>query len=521
VRSRLAVALPLAFFAYFFAYPVGRILYRGLAGGATIEGFGGVLWFTAWQAAASTVLTVIVALPAAFVVSRFEFRGKALFRAGVTVPFMLPTLVVATAFLALFGPGGSTGIRLDGTATIIIAAHVFFNYAVVVRVVGGLWQHLDPSLVDAARALGHKPLQAFRRVTLPLIAPALAAASSIVFLFSFTSFGVVLLLGGPRLATIEVEIYRQTTAFVDLGAAATLALVQLVAVVSILFAYSRYQERTAHRLRLVPGAFAARPARTAGERWLIRGTLVSAAALLGGPLVVLVIRSLRPGGEWSLSGYAALLDRPRGLAVTPAEAIVNSLGFAGVTVVIAVVVGMAAASVIASRRLAWFDVLLMLPLGTSAVTVGFGFLVALDWPVDLRGSPVLVPIAHALVAVPFVVRAAVPVLRSVDHRLREAAAMLGASPARVWREVDLPLVARAALIGAGFAAAVSLGEFGATAFVARPDYPTVPIAIFRMLSIPGQANLTAALALSTILMGLTALVVAGLEREHPGAVGGF
>ena len=81
----------------------------------------------------------------------------------------------------------------------------------------------------------------------------------------------------------------------------------------------------------------------------------------------------------------------------------------------------------------------------------------------------LVPIAQALVAIPFVVRAVVPVLRAIDPRLREAAAMLGASPARVWREVDLPIVARAALVAAGFAFAISLGEFGATLFIVRPD----------------------------------------------------
>ncbi|MDH3730839.1 MAG: iron ABC transporter permease [Acidimicrobiia bacterium] len=515
------MGLPLAFFGYFFAYPVGRILYRGLADATIIDGFGGVVWFTLWQAVVSTVLTLVVALPGTYVASRFEFRGRAFFRAAVTVPFMLPTLVVAMAFLALFGPGGATGLRLDGTAAIIIAAHVFFNYAVVVRIVGGLWQHLDPTLGDAARALSASPWQAFRRVTLPLLAPALAAASSIVFLFSFTSFGVVLLLGGPGLATIEVEIYRQTTAFLNLGAAATLALVQLVGVTAILFAYSRFQEHTAHRMRLAPGTSTARVPTTPGERWLVRLTLASAAVLLGGPLVVLVTKSLRPGGEWSLSGYAELFETPRALAVPPAEAVANSLLFAGVTVLIAVVIGLSAASVIASRRLAWFDVLLMLPLGTSAVTVGLGFLVALDWPIDLRTSPVLIPIAHSLVAIPFVVRAAVPVLRSVDQRLREAAANLGAPPAQVWRTVDLPLVSRAALLGAGLAAAVSLGEFGATAFIARPDYPTVPIAIFRLLAIPGSSNLAAAFALSTVLMALTTVVIAALEKARPGVIGGF
>ncbi|MDQ1465866.1 MAG: thiamine transport system permease protein, partial [Actinomycetota bacterium] len=183
---------------------------------------------------------------------------------------------------------------------------------------------------------------------------------------------------------------------------------------------------------------------------------------------------------------------------------------------ISLLVGGAAAFVLArrpSRGRRALDTLLMLPLGTSAVTIGFGFLIALDRPpLDLRSSVLLVPLAHAVVAIPFVVRAVVPALRSIDPKLREAAALLGAPPARVRREVDLPIVGRAFLVAAGFAAAVSLGDFGATAFIARPDTPTVPIAIFRLLSLPGRLNFDRAMALSTVLMLLTGLVVVGLER---------
>ena len=155
----------------------------------------------------------------------------------------------------------------------------------------------------------------------------------------------------------------------------------------------------------------------------------------------------------------------------------------------------------------------MLPLGTSAVIVGFGFLVALGHlPIDLRVSPLLIPIAHALVALPFVVRATVPVLRSIDRRLREAARVLGASPARVWREIDLPIVSRAALVGAGFAFAVSLGEFGATLFIVRPDTPTMPIAIFRLLSQPGALAFGQAMAMATLLMFVTGASVLAFDR---------
>jgi thiamine transport system permease protein len=203
------------------------------------------------------------------------------------------------------------------------------------------------------------------------------------------------------------------------------------------------------------------------------------------------------------------------LFVPPWEAIRNSLEFAALAGVIAVAVGGLASVVIASRpgrATRAMDTLLMLPLGTSAVTVGFGFLVALDrWPLDLRAKVVLVPLAQAVVAIPFVIRAAVPALRSIDPRLRDAASVLGAAPGRVWREVDLPIAMRAFVVGFGFAVAVSLGEFGATLFVARPDSPTIPIAISRFLARPGALNIGQAMAMSTVLMFVTGLIVLAIE----------
>jgi thiamine transport system permease protein len=470
------------------------------------------------------VLTLAAALPAAYVMARYDFPGKSWVRAAVTVPFVLPTVVVGSAFLALIGPRGALGIDLAFSIWAILLAHVFYNYAVVVRTVGGLWSHLDPDVESAARVLGASRWRAFVEVTLPMLRPAIAAASSIVFLFTITSFGVILILGGPRFATVEVEIYRQTTTFLNLGVAAVLAIVQLVGVAVILRIYAGYQERRAVELHLRPEAEVARRPRSAGQWAVVAGTLTGMLILLGLPLLVLIERSLWEGTGYGLGNYRTLGDDTTALFVPPAEAVRNSLAFAVIATLIAVVIGMMAAAVIAYRRdrvSRWFDTLLMLPLGTSAVTIGFGFLIALDWPVDLRTSPMLIPIAHALVALPLVVRIAVPVMRSVRSRLREAAAVLGAGPLRAWREVDLPLVSRAALIGAGFAFAISLGEFGATTFIVRPDTPTLPVAIFRFLSQPGAANFGRAMAMSVLLMALTLVAVLLIERFRIGDVGEF
>lgn len=533
------MAVPVAFFGVFFAWPVAAIVARGLkADGAWQFGRIGdvltqpdirhVLWFTTWQALASTALTLLVALPGAYVFARFDFPGKQILRAVVTVPFVLPTVVVGTAFLALVGRGGLLdewwGVRLDTTVWAILLAHVFFNYAVVVRTVGGLWAQLDPRQEEAARMLGASRPRAWRTVTLPALAPAVAAAALMVFLFTFTSFGVVQILGGPAFSTLEVEIYRQTTDIFDLATAAVLTLIQFVAVGAVLAVHAWTVRRRESALRLVDASGTSRRPRGAGEWGLLAGVLATIAVLLVLPLAVLVQRSLDAP---DFAYYRALTHSDGGVfLVAPIEAIGNSLEYALAATAIAVTVGGLAAAALtrrdAGRWVRGFDALLMLPLGVSAVTVGFGFLISLDEPpLDLRQSWILVPLAQALVGVPFVVRTMLPVLRAVDHRLREAAAVLGASPWRVWREVDLPMVRRALLIAAGFAFAVSLGEFGATVFIARPDNPTLPVAVARLLGRAGDLNYGQAMALSTVLMVVCAVALLVLERLRTDRTGEF
>ena len=522
-------ALPLAFLGVFFVYPVVSILSLGLAPGGAVD-VGAALnvlsqpfvaqvaWFTLWQAVLSTVLTVALALPGAYVFARFDFPGRRFIGALAIVPFVLPTVVVAAAFLALLGPRSPFGLRLDHSIVAIIIANVFYNYAVVLRIVGGVWSQIDPRSEEAARVLGASRWRAFRTVTLPLLRPAIASAASIVFLFTFTSFGVILLLGGAQFSTLEVEIYRQTAELLNLRTAAVLSLLQMSALVVLLFVYSRYQQRNAIQQSQLSRPMVARAPRTVAERALVGANLVLMALLLGVPLLVLVERSLAIPGGYGVANFQALFATTQlsALFVPPIEAIQNSLAFAVVATLICAPLGLAAAFVIArgrGRLASGFDALLMLPLGTSAVIVGFGFLVALgNLPIDLRVSPILIPIAHAIVALPFLVRATVPVLRSVDQRLRDAAAVLGASPTRVWREIDMPIVSRAALVGAGFAFAVSLGEFGATLFIVRPDTPTMPVAIFRLLSQPGVLAFGQAMAMAALLMFVTGASVLAFDR---------
>ena len=206
-----------------------------------------------------------MALPGAGLLARYDFRGRATLQTLATIPFVLPTVVVASAFQALLGPHGlvNTGlmaiwelpappIRVHQSVGLILAAHVFYNYAVVLRIVGGFWAQLAPEINEAARMLGASGWQAFRRVTLPLLQPAILAAALLVFMFCFSSFGVVLILGGPRLATIEVEIYRQAVHLFNLPLAGALSLVQILFTFGLMWAYTALQRRSA--LALMPAA---------------------------------------------------------------------------------------------------------------------------------------------------------------------------------------------------------------------------------------------------------------------------
>jgi thiamine transport system permease protein len=516
-RHRRAVgaalaAVPLAFLAVFFAWPLGAILRRSLVIDGDIDAPFDVLtagstreiaWFTLWQATLSTVLTLVAALPLTWALARFRFRGRSVVEALVLVPFVLPTVVVASAFLALLPDS------VDHTVWAILLAHVFFNVAVVVRVVGAFWSALDDRLWDAAATLGASRVARIRELTLPLLAPALASAASIVFLFCFTSFGVIVVLGGIRYSTLETEIYNQAARLFDLRTAAALALIQLAAVAATVLVSGRLERRLGGRRRR--GRPAPRP--TGRERIAVAAVVASSLALLALAPAALVLRSLRVGDGYGLDHFASLADETPALLVAPWHAIVNSLLFATGAATIAVAVGIPAAVAVARGR-GGLDVALMLPLGASAAMLGFGFLLAFDDPpLDLRSSPAIVPIAQSLVALPFVVRALVPALRAADVRLREAAAVLGATPWQVRREVELPLLARPLAVAAGLAFAVALGEFGATVFVARADWPTVPVAIFRFLGRPGAANVGTAMALCVVLMGLVVAVALLSERS--------
>lgn len=518
VWSTLAVvcgAVPLAFLGLFFFYPVANIVASSLSQGWTgfLDIFNSsrtrdAIWFTTWQAAASTVVTVAIAMPCAALMARTSGNAGVWLKALVTVPFVLPTIVVGGAFKELFERlNESVGFpNLNHTAGAIIVAHAFFNFAVVARTVGAYWAGLDHQLEEQARTLGSSNFRVFWRVTWPRLKPAVLAAASITFLFSFTSFGVVLVLGGLQQATIETEIFRHAVMRGDLATSASLSVIQIAAVLCLVAVTSHLERRTSVSTQMMRSTIA--PMGTTTTTTIAVFSLI----FLGSPVAVMIERSLKVADSYGLKNYAALFEKIPQLPTTAAAALGNSMIYALIATAIALCLGVVCAITIVARRDTmgrFFDLAATLPLGVSAVTVGFGILISLNRsPVDWRTSWWIVPIAHAIVAVPFVVRSIVPMLRQIDPAIREAASLLGSSPLQIRRQIDLPLVARGITVAAGFAFAISLGEFGATSFLPRrADTLTGPQAVFRLLSTPGDLLRGQAMALSVVLAGAVAAAV--------------
>ncbi len=513
----VVAALPAAFLIVFFAWPAATLVLKGFHDGGrwTLDGLARVaesprtwraLGFTLTTSLTATVLCLALGLVGAYVLYRLRFPGQTLLRGLVTVPFVLPTVVVGIAFS---GPEPVVGIVL---------AMVFFNYSVVVRTVGALWARLDERQSQAAQSLGASPLKAAWTVTLPALAPAIVSAASLVFLFCASGFGIVMTLGRGRYQTIETEIWFQTTQVFNLSAAAALSIAQIVVVTICLALASAWQQRAQSALKLLPETASAREVVLRRDWAPLLVTAVVCVGLLAAPLGGLVLRSVRVDGGWSLAGYRGLLGG------SLASAITTTLGTAVCAALLALVLGVLVALVVSrrprSRAGRWWlrtgENVFMLPLGVSAVTVGFGYLITLNRPpLDLRSSIVLIPIAQAVVALPMVVRTLLPTLRAIDPRQLQAAQVLGASPLKVLGTIELPALGRGLGLALGFALATSIGEFGATSFLARPGQQTLPVLIFHLFSRPTGDNYVMALAASVILAVLTATVMVVAERARP------
>ena len=373
-RALLLWALPAAFLAYFFYQPLLALISLVLTGRfAVVSPTWGIdlsalnlnrIWqpltFTVGQAALSTLLTLIIGLPGAWLFARFTFPGKRALKILTTLPFILPTVVVAAGFNALLGPRGwvnlglmalfnlpAPPIQFLNTFGAILVAHVFYNTTIIIRVVSNAWSVQNIRLRHAAQVLGASPWRTFREVTLPLLKPAIIAGTFLVFLFNFTSFGVVLMLGGPQFATLEVEIYVQALHLLNLPMASVLSILQLLCTLLITLGHNRVAGLGDMAISPAAQKIGVRKPRKGLERLVVILLITALFVLLVAPLGALALRSfvkLEPTrgerGEvqqgLTLQFYRELGVNRRGdlFFVPPITAARNSFIFALMTIVI-------------------------------------------------------------------------------------------------------------------------------------------------------------------------------------------
>jgi len=509
-RSLWLAALPAVALAVLLLAPLLRLGWAGISGefNATADVSlwqpwqdAYLRWRVVWslaQAAITCVLALVLGLPLAWVLARYEFCGRRLVLRLLMLPFVVPTLVAALGVLALWGPHGliSGALRIDlqESPWLLLYGNLFFNLCLVVRAGVDALEQVNARQVAAARSLGASPWRAFWRVEWPAIAPWLMSSLCLVFLYCFSGFGLALVLGGQRFATVEVEIYSLVAYELQLGQASVLALWMLVLTGAVALGYAALERRLAAPARSNPVV-------------RIRAATARQKLALTAALGVLTLVCVLPIAAIFIRAVSALYKGAEGLFdAETVDALWNTLRFSGVAMVLATLLGVLHA--LAARASVVWRALAFLPFVLSPVTVAFGLLLLYpSWTASLA----LLLAAYAVLAYPFVAKSLAAGLDALPVNVIGAARTLGASPWRCFWRVTLPMLAPALRRGMAFAAATALGEFAVTLFLSRPEWTTLTTLIYQRLSRPGAANLDAAMVLSCLLMLLALLAFLVIE----------
>jgi thiamine transport system permease protein len=506
------ICLPLVFLGLVFYYPLlclfqegvveeGRLTFRYIQEVFAEPYFRHVILFTAEQALLSTLLAIAIGLPWAYVFTRYEFPFKDTLRSLTIVPFVLPSITVAVGFILFFGNNGHLNRLLMGLFGLdgpplrllyslkgIVLAHAFYNAPIITRMVHAKWERLDPAYEESAQTLGAGRVRRFIGVTLPMLLPSVMTGAALAFIFCFLSFPIVLALGGARFSTLEVEIYTQFIVLYQHKTGAALAIIEIVLSLLFTYGYIRLEGRFTQETEAAPIRptipLLRRLTLGKGVVWLF---VAASGILFLGPMVSIVVDSFTR--EWAgrtiltLHWYSYIFQPQHEalIGAAPLRSVLNSLQVGLAAMGVASVVGLPIAFVIARYRFRGrrgFDTLVMASLGISSVALGAALLAAfLRPPLQLSSGLVAIVLAHSILAYPFVIRAVVPTLESLDRRVVEAARSLGATRLRAFRDIELPLIRRGLLVGAVFAFAISLGEMSATIMLARPELKTMPVVV--------------------------------------------
>ncbi|HLC93006.1 MAG TPA: iron ABC transporter permease [archaeon] len=512
----------------FFAYPLLLVLSKA----ATAATFGkaisiilskqGVLYSSLLQAAASTIVSLLIGLPAAYIIARRTFPGKKLVRAASLIPFVFPSILVVLSFVIVFGNNGwvNSVLRnfLGFTGPVqflygfwgVVLAHAFYNFPLVMRLVGDSWERLGSQTYHAARSLGASRFSLFVRVLLPQLLPSIAAVASLVFIYCFMSFAVVLSLGGPGVSTFEVEIYQQAARNLDIGTAAVLAAFQF-ALLSIpaaaYFVFSRKAAPADSSAPLAPKKFNLSKA----SGILEAAFMCSAMLFLMLPVFSLFIFAFTDSqtGAVSLRSFTKIFSAgPSITGATAMSSIFYSLALALAASIVATLMGLIAT--LRQTRIPFMGGLVGASVAISVLTLALGYYIGFG-----PGSLLVIAIAHSVLAFPFACRIIGNALQKVDAAAIDAARTLGASPFAVLSKIQLPSIKKSIFASFAFSFAVSLGELGLVLTLYDGIYPTMPVYIYRLVSV---FDIGAAAAMGLILATVSFMCFYAIEHFSEGQV---
>lgn len=476
-------AAPLLFVAVLFYWAMGNLLALGFGQNwyslFSDAYFQKVIWFTIGQALLSTVLCLLTGIPAAYLLYRKKFFGRGFIRALIAVPFVLPTIVVAIAlqdFSSWLSP-----------MAVILLAHLFLNYSIIVRTVGGVWQTLDREVEYAAALDGANRWQTFLRVTLPMLRPSIASAATLVFLYCVTSFGIILLLGAGSISSIETEVYFSLTQFLDFKTAAALSTVQTIITI-VTFGLAKKLGSNSAGLEQVENSNELESVRLSDWPAVLITSVVTFGLLLVPLMRVLARFSWQGLVDLSGNGSRALLN------ISVWQAAGNSLRNIIIAGGLALFIGVLVSWLLSRTLRSWLELPFLMPMGVSSVVLGFGYLIT------FRAGWLTIPLVQAVLAIPLVIRIVHPALVSLGTDYREVASTSGANGLQTWRFVEAPMLSNVLRSAAVYAALVSLGEFGAASLLSFGDQATLPVVLYQLISRPGAQNYAMAMAASALLI---------------------
>ena len=545
VRGELMLIPAFLFILIIFYIPLGGILVKGIQneqGFFSLDGiveilkssyYRKIISFTFFQAIISTILSVAIGLPGAWIMSHFAFPGKKLIKAVITIPFILPSILVVLGFVLFFGKNGMLNnflnklgfedLKVLYSFKAIIFAHIFYNFPIAIRIISSLWSKIPESQMMAAKSLGAGKIKVFTTVTLHQILPAVLTSAMIIFIYCFMSFAIILVLGGgPQLSTVEVEVYRLAKVSLELNRGSSLALIQSSLTLLFMFLYSSLEKYKSYEEKLL----ARKPQTLHKLQFDIKSLFILIYFLfvllliVAPPLSVILesfkeSRSLSGGKQFSLYWYKQIFfpDNRGTYGKIAFSSLKNSLFYAVSTIIFTLPISTLVSWVITRKKLTFpglTELIFLLPLGISSVILGLSYMrLGNMLPNSFRGSALLVILVHSAISLPLVFKPVLSIFRKIKRSIREAALNLGASGLRAFWDIELPLIKSGLLTGATFAFAVSIGEMNATLMLSQPGTATLPISIYRLI---GSYKFFGACALGTVLMFICLIAFMAIDK---------